>query len=1133
MHNPSYSLPIPSAPDFNQSQPSSSRSSPSPQPSVTFDWNNRHFSLNPKWYQVEKVARQAGYILLGCGILTGLATGYAALFFTATPQTVIATVSGLAVFSLATTISGIVFMMKKTFWQDPVFRVKHAQEICQEAEKNDWSYQEIQQKHGQRIQAYALFNQIDINLLLRKEARDLDYPTFHERYFYKDKKLFETLDDTNLAALHESFKQFLSSPDGLLLSYAQFEAKYRKDLPFLDKENILLDLMYDRLFIDIQCLSYSKFISKHYPEGISSTFNLPANHITELNNKFSLETAQLPYQQIWGKYEIDCHALGISQVELESTSFKKDIINVLRDALDYNTFRSRNNFKNLQYLITAEFDPILELGQKLLNHVASREEGLLWIKDHFKEDLIALDGLEKHLTKAIEQAVLVHQLALLKQNELPYLQFKANNGLEFIEEVNRKVPGFKNDLKEIFIQQVPQWNKGVEHLKEECHLFNCFNELKAAIVPRELKSLETIKITYKEFRERNGLAVIKELTTDHLLFKKCFLKMSYEKMIEESHIEDLIILSISYQDIEQALIQDAQNMPCYLGAKGFREKHCPSLFEQQNQFSPSTWSQLKGDLRIKLVRELTGQPYSTIQHYKNDYKILEVRVDLLIQEDFKKSYVQFKNKHGLGPFKDLVISEPQHEIFISALQTELKSMPYSQIAGYSEDLSFFNLSLNKILEERWQSKSISEIFSFSDEKQAFCWAFETGQLNAIQWHEKALQETKNLSVLQLIKNYADLLKLNILIANLEIKGFVDCLIVRLEKEIQSISTFEHLIQTYGESIFNYGLVESTNYTIATLVTNYYKKHPSLSYTPSSTLDSQLIEKFNLKPPKLVNALNAAKLNFESLKRNYSLICHRIQQQDERAKINEEELAKREISQYQSSLNLIFIPERLKKEQESLKQEIQKIETASRTFNSEKSNLSKCLQQAEDVLKQNQSEKQRLGLLVKNYSAKKVRLEELIKGLKAPIQTTGLVEAFAKPNQIKQELEKVTNDLNYLELAPSDLNCCIQKIEQQETEIKNLNLSLAQLQNPLHDSNIKQRYDQLRQQQNINDAELKQAQQEVNNRRRALEEQIRNRVSQKEINMKQIEERKTIELKNAELSYLENIKVLERNFSAHL
>ncbi len=599
-------------------------------------WEQRNFIVHPHWYEIRKIVYTVGKIFLSLSAISAGATGYAALAFTATPMVVIATVSGLAVFTVATSISGIICFMRKTFWQDPAFLNEQSQKAFEDIQKEGLPYSTIQQKYGKQIQDYAILTNQDLNHLLRRDVRELDYTSFRQKHVINNQlSILTILDEENKAVLNTSFmKMVRSSARGLAISYQELLSDYAYERKCL---NINLDgEIQDLLAVEIGSLSYTEFLNKCYQGYVPDSFeSFSADNRASLINRFYFEKLggeKLGFQEILQKYIRDCNALGINENELSHNCLRNDIQSLSED--NYGIFRSRNNLKDL---FRCSLEDCQRLKEPLLKYLrASRRDGLLEVRRYPECKVLIEDG---QLTdKEICDIILPQEIASVSQGQLSYSDYKRRNGIEsFPDLIPDLIADSKTQLFSAILAEVKQSSSGLvtldQDFKDEYKLFpqlrDQFFECK---LPVELERLNTEAMTYKEFKMRNGEdAIQRGVNTHQDLLRNRFLKMSYENMISPIYAKDRNLLSIKNEDIEQVLKGDAQQ----LSYQDFRAKHGLAYLRSDRA------AEMKDVLKRKLLDLLKGVPFNHIEDvYKKDCQLLNLDKGKILQKRWKNQSLQ-------------------------------------------------------------------------------------------------------------------------------------------------------------------------------------------------------------------------------------------------------------------------------------------------------------------------------------------------------------------------------------------------------------------------------------------------------------------------------------------------------------
>lgn len=176
--------------------------------SSEIDWNKlpNEMAEKPASWNTPKVKKIAGAIFLSLGAASFGATLFAAFAFTAKPMTVISVVVGLAILTLASSITGYVVLKLKPADNDPQVLKQKRQEA--RLDLNDpghkYTVDEIRQKYQESV-----ISNHDINALIGFDAQTMSYRNFIVKH---GKGVIDILDDENKTYLKLSFLKYALDP---------------------------------------------------------------------------------------------------------------------------------------------------------------------------------------------------------------------------------------------------------------------------------------------------------------------------------------------------------------------------------------------------------------------------------------------------------------------------------------------------------------------------------------------------------------------------------------------------------------------------------------------------------------------------------------------------------------------------------------------------------------------------------------------------------------------------------------------------------------------------------------------------------------------------------------------------------
>lgn len=310
------------------------------------NWNNRHIDLKPTFFQKELIANIAGGILLGLGAVFLAASLTCGLALVAVPSVIITLTTLSAIMSVASIALGITFLSVPN-WNDPAFRIRKGQEAVDEIKQNGLSYPQIRARFGSEIDKYTILTNNDLNILLRNEAKSLNYESFVNKHSYAS---FFILDNINKQYLKKSFIQYLSKWKNLEIN--QIKSTFQTTCTGLGVEDQdLLPLVLPTLHNDIKegKFDYEQFRKKN---GTACLAVLSMELKLELQTHLLalLKQQQLGLFEAQEKFGEDCKNLKISQEQLAHSLLPQEIEKVKKGEFGYAEFCKRNGKKSLDYI---------------------------------------------------------------------------------------------------------------------------------------------------------------------------------------------------------------------------------------------------------------------------------------------------------------------------------------------------------------------------------------------------------------------------------------------------------------------------------------------------------------------------------------------------------------------------------------------------------------------------------------------------------------------------------------------------------------------------------------------------------------------------------------------------------------
>lgn len=180
-----------------------------------------------------------------------------------------------------------------------------------------------------------------------------------------------------------------------------------------------------------------------------------------------------------------------------------------------------------------------------------------------------------------------------------------------------------------------------------------------------------------------------------------------------------------------------------------------------------------------------------------------------------RTYKEFRERNG---FEEIKLRTIGNTSTFEEIKKKFLELPFvDQLSdGFQEDCKLLNITQNDIqaaMKSRWLSKPFSEILT--TEWDDFLACITAKALAPREWTTKAILETGELSIQAIVKNYADLFTAGVLTAK---DGNFKA---RLATESSNLDLMS-LINTYGDVIFKYGLIEEA--TLQKLVKAFVIMH---------------------------------------------------------------------------------------------------------------------------------------------------------------------------------------------------------------------------------------------------------------------------------------------------------------------
>lgn len=234
----------------------------------------------------------------------------------------------------------------------------------------------------------------------------------------------------------------------------------------------------------------------------------------------------------------------------------------------------------------------------------------------------------------------------------------------------------------------------------------------------------------------------------------------------------------------------------------------------------------------------------------------------IAQNQANKPYAEFRAKNGAAILQELIAKNPETR---ANFQQKYLQLPYPQLTKFKADRQFLQISPEMIaatLKQRWESPSILALVADDDFIASLAVEFKPEE-----WRAKAEVDTAHLSVIEIVKDYPQLVDHGILQH--------DALQVRLANEILSFPTLPELVETLGAAFLEKGLLTNQMEHLVGLAENYVKARDSFFIQGDlNALDKWVVQQ-RLIPPNLAAQLNQAHAEFKQYSDTFSIAKENI------------------------------------------------------------------------------------------------------------------------------------------------------------------------------------------------------------------------------------------------------------------
>lgn len=574
----------------------------------------------------------------------------------------------------------------------------------------------------------------------------------------------------------------------------------------------------------------------------------------------------------------------------------------------YTHFIANNGKENLKLFCGDEKENLKELFS---NYCRNLKCSIDEIRKNYKEEINFFEINDEHL----RTFVILEQVKDVLNDKENYFTFRNNQ--PNIDSLPKLLYSFQlTTLKNKFLSELKTLKtagvvKILEDYKSDCEIFGISKEeVEKIILPKEFKQIKS----YADFKRRNGEDSTRNLILIQPNFQiamgQLFLKSSFPYMVSEESMKDYACLGLNLEIIELNVHRDVRE----LSYDQFVEKHTDEIFSvwSFDKVTTCIFKEKLLDVFINGNNSLYGI-YNTFSKQIQVLGILsiEYRIPVLQKEIVRaKDYLEFEIRNGKGACESLCRDQfPHDELIAKFLKMPFKKMIEADYQKIGNDIGITDDQMWTIFLETVKTCKIQEIPSFVDYAKKWdmtldkCYDIRWKNMKMIDiitkdsvvfeqkiktsfgpqiWRDKASEETCNLTIKEILKNYKRCLELGILQNTL--------LSTKVENEIANVNSFEELVKTYGASIFEFKLISKDSQKLTSLINQYFRFHYQEIMEGVSL--PEIMVKYDListnKTVILMNHKTEYMNVFSSYATNLQNICLEA---DSSKKIKEDELAR--------------------------------------------------------------------------------------------------------------------------------------------------------------------------------------------------------------------------------------------------
>lgn len=446
---------------------------------------------------------------------------------------------------------------------------------------------------------------------------------------------------------------------------------------------------------------------------------------------------KLSYKQVIENYGNEIKQYNILTAnDLQNLLYESEV----KDCISYTQFVIRNG-KEALFIFT---DKNQEKLKSLFLEHAQTFEDFDEVKTKFKTEIQFFDLSDESIKIVLANS----QIKEVLNGNLKYLAFRQNSlhpellnlkseekniiKANFIEEVSGLTCGLVKALslyeKDLVIFKIDQW------------------EFEKIILLNESKRT----FTFQEFVSRNGadsvVKVVNCYSETRETLRAAFLRdMSYGEMRQDSSLDYLVYLTISFKDLESQVTADTYN----LTYDQFIEKHSVNFFESIWGISDEKKGIVESNLKVKLLDQLYSNNDGLLavkMRYKKECVALQIsdtdlEKTILPGELECKDYLEFTKRNGENGYVQLLTLDLKYK---PDLRNLFLKLPYKEMCK-------INNPVKNILEiETWQIEQVLVVDALNLSYSAFFEKHGTESFHMFRFSENLKDKLYN-KFLDLIK----------------------------------------------------------------------------------------------------------------------------------------------------------------------------------------------------------------------------------------------------------------------------------------------------------------------------------------------------------------------------------------------